>query len=55
MVITLGAFLGASLPMLMLKLGFDHGPAADPFLTTIKDFLGLLIYFALVGWLVGVA
>ncbi|WP_035987166.1 magnesium transporter [Leptolyngbya sp. KIOST-1] len=55
MVITLGSFLGASLPMVMLRVGFDHGPAADPFLTTIKDFLGLLIYFSLVGWLVGIA
>lgn len=54
-VITLGAILGASLPMVMLKAGFDHGPGADPFITTIKDFLGLWIYFALVGWLVGVA
>ncbi len=54
-VITLGAILGASLPMIMLKAGFDHGPGADPFITTIKDFLGLWIYFALVGWLVGVA
>lgn len=55
LVITLGAILGASLPMLMLKAGFDHGPGADPFITTIKDFVGLWIYFALVGWLVGVA
>lgn len=54
-VIILGAILGASLPMIMLKAGFDHGPGADPFITTIKDFLGLLIYFALVNWLVGVA
>jgi magnesium transporter len=54
-VITLGAILGASLPMIMLKAGFDHGPGADPFITTIKDFLGLWIYFALVGWLVGIA
>jgi magnesium transporter len=53
-VITLGAILGASLPMVMLKAGFDHGPGADPFITTIKDFLGLWIYFALVGALIGV-
>ncbi len=37
-VITLAAVLGALLPWLLLKLGFDHGPAADPFITTIKDF-----------------
>ncbi|MDY7054439.1 magnesium transporter [Limnospira fusiformis] len=54
-VITLGAILGAMLPMIMLRLGFDHGPGADPFITTIKDFSGLWIYFSLVGLLVGVS
>ncbi|TVQ48521.1 MAG: magnesium transporter [Gloeocapsa sp. DLM2.Bin57] len=51
-VVTLGAFLGAILPWVMLKLGFDHAPGADPFITTIKDFTGLWIYFSLVSWLV---
>jgi magnesium transporter len=54
-VVTLGAALGAILPWIMLKLGFDHAPGADPFITTIKDFTGLWVYFSLVGWLVGVA
>lgn len=53
-VITLAAVLGALLPWLLLKLGFDHGPAADPFITTIKDFTGLLLYFYLVSLLLGV-
>lgn len=54
-VITLGAILGAMLPMIMLRLGFDHGPGADPFITTIKDFSGLWIDFSLVSLLVGVS
>jgi magnesium transporter len=53
-VITLAAVLGAVLPWLLLKLGFDHGPAADPFITTIKDFTGLVLYFYLVSLLLGV-
>jgi magnesium transporter len=53
-VVTLGAGLGAILPWIMLKLGFDHAPGADPFITTIKDFTGLWVYFSLVGWLIGV-
>ncbi|WP_448596870.1 magnesium transporter [Thermoleptolyngbya sp.] len=53
-VITLAAVLGALLPWLLLKLGFDHGPAADPFITTIKDFTGLLLYFYLVSLLLGI-
>ncbi|PPS39969.1 magnesium transporter [Chroococcidiopsis sp. TS-821] len=53
-VVLLGAVLGAILPWILLRFGFDHATGADPFLTTIKDFLGLLIYFSLVNWLVGV-
>lgn len=53
-VVTLGAFLGAVLPWAMLKLGFDHAPGAAPFITTVKDFTGLWIYFSLVAWLIGV-
>jgi magnesium transporter len=53
-VVVLGACLGALLPWVLLRLGFDHGPAADPFITTIKDFSGLLLYFYLVSQLLGV-
>ncbi|MFN3678967.1 magnesium transporter [Thermosynechococcus sp.] len=55
MVITFAAVLGALLPWVLLKLGFDHGPAADPFITTIKDFTGLLLYFYLVSVLLGLS
>jgi len=54
LVVLLGAVLGAILPWILLRIGFDHATGADPFLTTIKDFLGLLIYFSLVNWLIGV-
>ena len=53
-VVTLGSFLGGIIPWIMLKLGFDHGPGADPFITTIKDFTGLWLYFSLVTLLLGV-
>ncbi|PPS41503.1 magnesium transporter [Chroococcidiopsis sp. TS-821] len=53
-VISLAAVLGALLPWLLLKVGFDHGPAADPFITTIKDFTGLLLYFYLVSLLLDI-
>jgi magnesium transporter len=53
-VVTLASFLGFVLPWLLLKLGFDHAPGADPFITTIKDFTGLALYFTLVSVLIGV-
>ncbi len=51
-VVTLATFLGFFLPWLLMKLGFDHAPGADPFITTIKDFTGLALYFTLVSVLI---
>ena len=53
-VVPFATFLGFFLPWVLLKMGWDHAPGADPFITTIKDFTGLALYFVLVGTLVGV-
>jgi magnesium transporter len=53
-VIPLATFLGFFLPYVLLKLGWDHAPGADPFITTIKDFVGLTLYFTLVSLLIGI-
>ncbi|MBA2777833.1 magnesium transporter [Billgrantia kenyensis] len=47
--------LGFLLPYIMLKIGVDHAPGADPFITTIKDFTGLAVYFLMAGWLLGIS
>lgn len=47
--------LGFLLPYIMLKIGVDHAPGADPFITTIKDFSGLAVYFLMAGWLLGIS
>ncbi len=39
--------VGASLPMLAQKVGFDPAVMASPFITTIVDALSLLVYFQL--------
>jgi len=51
--VTLACALGFLLPYLMVKVGIDHAPGADPFITTIKDFSGLAMYFFLAAWLLG--
>ncbi|MGY6697760.1 MAG: magnesium transporter [Roseinatronobacter sp.] len=48
------ACLGFLMPYVMVKAGIDHAPGADPFITTIKDFTGLLVYFSMAAWLIGV-
>ncbi len=50
----LASMLGFLLPYIMVKIGVDHAPGADPFITTIKDFSGLLVYFLMASWLLGV-
>ncbi len=50
----IAALLGFLLPWLMIKIGVDHAPGADPFITTIKDFTGLLVYFLMASWLLGI-
>lgn len=50
--LTIAAGLGFLLPWVLYKLGFDHAPGADPFITTIKDFTALAVYFALAATLI---
>ncbi|HLT57306.1 MAG TPA: magnesium transporter [Limnochordales bacterium] len=50
---TLACFLGFLMPWALVKLGLDHAAGADPFLTTLKDFTSLAIYFSLVVALLG--
>ncbi|MGY6646838.1 MAG: magnesium transporter [Salinarimonas sp.] len=52
--IFLASVLGFLLPWAMVKIGVDHAPGADPFITTIKDFTGLLVYFLMASWLIGI-
>jgi magnesium transporter len=53
-VLPLASFLGFFIPYLLLKMGWDHAPGADPFITTIKDFVGLTLYFTLVSLMIGI-
>ncbi len=53
--VTFATFLGFALPFLLIKLGLDDAPGADPFITTIKDFTGLAVYFLMAAWLLGIS
>ena len=45
MIVIVAKFIGCTLPILTKKLGFDPTVMASPFITTIVDALGLLVYF----------
>ena len=49
--ITLATALGFMIPFILMKTGVDQAAGAIPFITTIQDILGLLIYFVLALWL----
>lgn len=44
-VVTFGALVGAMLPFLLRRVGFDPAAASAPFVATLVDVTGLVIYF----------
>lgn len=53
LVVIMGAVIGAFLPMVAYKLKMDPAVVAGPFITTLVDSLGLLVYFSLALWIMG--
>ncbi|TVR91729.1 MAG: magnesium transporter, partial [Spirochaetaceae bacterium] len=47
--ITIAVGIGFLVPFILIKMGFDQAAGSDPFITTIKDISGLLIYFTAVS------
>lgn len=44
-IVLLGTFIGSMLPFVLKRLGFDPATSSAPFVATIVDVTGLLIYF----------
>ena len=44
-VVTFGSLAGSMLPFLLRRLGFDPASASAPFVATLVDVTGLVIYF----------
>jgi magnesium transporter len=45
-IVTFGSMCGAMLPFALKRLGFDPAIASAPFVATLVDFTGLVIYFS---------
>ena len=45
-VVTFGSMAGSMLPFLLRRLGFDPASASAPFVATLVDVTGLIIYFS---------
>jgi magnesium transporter len=46
-VVTFGSLAGSMLPFVMRRLGFDPASASAPFVATLVDVTGLVIYFTI--------
>ena len=44
-VVTWGTLTGSMLPFVVKRLGFDPATASAPFVATLVDVVGLVIYF----------
>ena len=45
-VVTFGSLTGSMLPFVLRRLGFDPASASAPFVATLVDVTGLIIYFS---------
>lgn len=52
-VVLLGTLAGSSLPFLFRRIGFDPASASAPFVATLVDVTGLIVYFTVANLMLG--
>jgi magnesium transporter len=50
-IVVWGSIAGSMLPFLLRRLGLDPASASAPFVATIVDVTGLVIYFSVATWM----
>ena len=45
-IVTFGSLAGSMLPFILKRIGFDPASASAPFVATLVDVTGLVIYFS---------
>jgi magnesium transporter len=50
-IVVMGCVVGALLPLLLQRLGIDPATSSTPFIATLVDLFGILIYLGLARWL----
>jgi len=51
--VLVGSLIGTLLPFILTKLKFDPANASAPLITSICDISGVLIYFSIAAWMLG--
>jgi magnesium transporter len=52
-IVTFGSLTGSMLPFILKRLGFDPASASAPFVATLVDVTGLVIYFGVAATILG--
>jgi magnesium transporter len=53
-VVLVGSLIGMSLPFVFTRLGWDPATASGPLITSLADISGVLIYFSIATWYLGI-
>ncbi len=53
--VVMGCVVGSMMPILLNRVGLDPATSSTPFIATLVDVLGILIYLALASWLLQAA
>ncbi len=51
--VSFGAILGAALPLLIKRLGFDPAVSSGPFIASLVDVMGIVVYVQTAIWVMG--
>ena len=55
LVVVVGTVVGSMLPLLLHRVGFDPAVASSPFVASIVDVTGIVVYFTVARSLLGLA
>lgn len=53
LIVMVGSVIGLSLPFIFRKLNLDPATASAPLITSVADIVGVLIYFGIAAWYLG--
>ncbi|MEX0975007.1 MAG: magnesium transporter [Bacillota bacterium] len=53
-VVLVACLVGITIPFVLDKLGLDPAAASSPFVTSVADILGVLVYFSMAKWVLGI-
>lgn len=54
-IVVMGCVVGAMMPILLHRLGVDPASSSTPFIATLVDVMGIVVYLSLAQWLMGQA